>query len=60
MCRATTVAATVARTSGIMIEKPPWVSSMISASPASGACMAAPSMAAAPTRAYTPDPGGPR
>jgi hypothetical protein len=45
------VAATVAAIMGIMSWNWPWVSSSVSASAASDACMAAPSMAAAPTRA---------
>jgi hypothetical protein len=53
------VAVTVATIIGMSSEKPPWVSSSVRASPASGACIAAPSMAAAPTSAYAPagEPG---
>jgi hypothetical protein len=49
------VASTVAAIMGIMSWYPPLVSSRIRARPVSGACIAAPSIAAAQTSAYAPD-----
>jgi hypothetical protein len=49
------VAVTVAAIIGTMMANPLWVSSRTSASPDSGACIAAPIMAAAPIIAKAPD-----
>jgi len=53
--KAISVAITVAAIMGTISSKPLWVSSSTRARPDSGACMAAPIMAAAPTMANAPD-----
>ena len=53
--KATSVAIAVAAIIGTISAKPLWVSSRTSARPDSGACIAAPIMAAAPTMAKAPD-----